>query len=80
MITTMMRPVDDDRVIEEYSSLTDRVIRVGKQEFVRRWVSHARQLELIGIDVIEEVQAKAGAEWEMSWAAQNRTHHPGEAA
>ena len=79
MITTMTRAVDDDRVIEEYSSLTNTVIRVGKREFVRRWVSHARQLELGGIDVIEEVQEKAGAEWEMSWAAQNRTH-PGEAA
>ena len=79
MITTMTRAVDDDRVIEEYSSLTDRVIRVGKQEFVQRWVSHARQLELIGIDVADEVQAKAGAEWEMSWAGQNRTQ-PGEAA
>ena len=79
MITTMMRPVDDDRVIEEYSSLTDRVIRVGKQEFVQRWVSHARQLELIGIDVEGEVRAKAGAEWEMIWAGQTR-RNPGEAA
>ena len=45
--------------------------QVTRREFVLQWGNHAAQLMNIDLNVYEQAQEKAGAEWDRLYAAQN---------
>lgn len=59
----------DTRTIEVEGYL-GKMRQVTRREFVLRWSNHAAQLMNIGLNVYEQAQEKAGAEWDRLYAEQ----------